>query len=273
MGTPASSVPEWPPWLWIFAAANHFSDMGCGTNSKPPRRRCQAATASDHETALHYLVGCGDVEAVRRALERGWAFGAVVDEDIDFFAMSERDLRVITTFPVDPEATTKDCREDLGRDRPGTTAMDMLLANEINWTGAERGAEMVGALLHGRPPTAKLLWKARNNLSVAREVVRRGAPFTDAVVDTVPEPWRRYMGDSPFTMLAHAFFEALWEPDSLYRPAAAKRLSKFIDLLLDVGERGKNGDDGDGYSWEIMFWELSAQTCLRSRIRRALGWS
>ena len=243
--------------------------MGVVQIRNAPRRRCQATTASEHETALHYLVGCGDVKAVERAVQRGWAFGAAVDESVDFFAMKEEDIRQITAFTIDTEATTKDCLEDLHRDDSDVTPMDVLIAKEINWPGSDRTLEMVGALLHGRSPSAALLWKARKNPSVARELIRRGAPHTDAVVGVVPEQWRKYMGDSPFTMLAHAFYEAIWEPRRYFEEEAAEEIAGFIDALLDAGERGNNGDY-DSYSWEIMFEHT--RTCLKSRLRRALGW-
>jgi len=266
-----------PPECGFFlgAEAPPPTPVGVVQSRSPPRRlACAGPTASRHETALHYLVGCGDVEAVERAVHREWAFGAVLDENVDFFSMKEEDISEITAFAIDTEATTKECREDLGRDEPEVTAMDVLLANEVNWPGRDRSVEMVGVLLNGRPPTAELLWKARKNPCVARELIRRGAPHhTDAVVGVVPEQWRKYMADSPFTMLAHAFWEALWGPGELYhRSARAKDLCGFIDALLDAGEHGYNGNNYDRYSWDIMFWEPSARTCLRSRLCRALDW-
>lgn len=128
---------------------------------------------------------------------------------------------------------------------------------------------MVGALLNDRPPSATLLWKARKNPLIARELIRRGALHTDPVIDEVPEQWRKYMGDSPFTMLAHAFYEAIWEPRRYHEEEAAWEIVGFVDALLDAGERGLNRDY-DCYSWEIMF--SHTRTCLKSRLRRALGW-
>ena len=187
-----------------------------------PRRRCQATMASQHETALHYLVGCGDVEAVERAVQRGWTLGAAVDESVDFFAMKDTDImNNITAFAIDTEATTKDCLEDLHLHNNDVTPMDLLIAKEINWPGSDRSVEMVGALLNDRPPSATLLWKARKNPLIARELIRRGALHTDPVIDEVPEQWRKYMGDSPFTMLAHAFYEAIWEPRRYHEEEAA----------------------------------------------------
>ena len=236
-----------------------------------PRRRCQATTASQHETALHFLVGCGDVEAVERAVQRGWTLGAAVDESVNFFAMKEEDImNKITAFAIDTEATTKDCLEDLHLHNNDVTPMDLLIAKEINWPGSDRSVEMVGALLNDRPPSAALLWKARKNPSVARELIRRGAPHTDAVVDEVPEHWRNYMGDSPFTMLAHAFYEAIWKRPYFEFEEAAEEIVGFVDALLDAGERGNGTRYHDRYSWEIMFEHT--KTCLKSRLRRALRW-
>ena len=243
--------------------------VGVVQSRNPPRRlACQGPTASRHETALHYLVGCGDVEAVERAIQRGWALGAVVDESIDFFSTTEEDINKITAFSIDTEATTKECREDLHPDEPQVTAMDVLLANEVNWPESDRSVEMVGALLHGRRPSAALLWRARKNPCVARELIRRGAPHTDAVIDEVPEDWRKYMGDSPFTMLAHAFYEAVWEHHPYFEVEAAEEIAGFIDALLDAGERGNNADHR--YSWEIMFEHT--KTCLQSRLCGVLSW-
>lgn len=232
-----------------------------------PRRTCQASGASTHETALHYLVGCGDVEAVGWAVRRGWALGAVVDENADFFSLAEHDIVELTAFAIDLDATDEKCRIYLDEPRSTTTAMDTLIQNAINWPGHDRSVEMVNILLNTTIPTAGLLWKARFNTRIARELIRLGAPCTNP--DHVPDDWRKYMGNSPFTMLAHAFYEACWEHRPYFKIEAAEVISGFIDALLDAGERGDNGENSP-YSWEIMFECSCANTCLESRLNRAL---
>ena len=80
------------------------------------------------------------------------------------------------------------------------------------------------------------------------------------------------MADAPFTMLAHAFYEALWDND---RPNPNKRrdsedLCGFIDALLDAGDRGNRGEENWEDSWETIFQNMCDDTCLAPRFRRAL---
>ena len=180
--------------------------MGVVHCRRPPRRTCQASSACGHETALHYLVGCGDVEAVKRAVRRGWVLGATVDENADFLELKEQDIvSNVAACIIDVNATTEPCsawsRYEGGGEGGGEggerTAMDMLIADDINWPEGDRSAEMVGALLDDRPPTADLLWRARGNAEVARELLRHGAPHADAVVDEPPNMWSTIMADAP----------------------------------------------------------------------------